>query len=105
MLHLHFFRNDFHPTALKNALVKIISFLTRHGLEGNSLEQGEEGAIFSICRPCPPLLVVVTLLFWVIVTLLSSWTPLSCHHLTLSAHFPPSLSTASGSHPRAIFPI
>ena len=56
-----FFRNDFHPTALKNALVKIISFLTRHGLEGNSLEQGEEGAIFSICRPCPPLLVVVTL--------------------------------------------
>ena len=32
-------------------LVKIICFLTRHGLDGNSLEQGEEGAISPICRP------------------------------------------------------
>ena len=54
MLQLHFSRNDFHPIALKMhwlMVVKIISFLTRHGLDGNSLEQGEEGAISSICHP------------------------------------------------------
>ena len=34
-------------------MAKIISLLTRHGLDGNSLEQGEEGAISSICRPAP----------------------------------------------------
>ena len=34
-------------------MVKTIYLLTRHGLDGNSLEQGEEGAISPICRPAP----------------------------------------------------
>ena len=111
MLQLHFSRNDFHPIALKMhwlMVVKIIFLLTRHGLDGNSLEQGEEGAISSICHPSlfpenlgsgHPLVLGGSHPF----VILDS-TLLPSYH-SFGSLAPPSLSNASGSHPRAKSPI
>ena len=43
------------PLKIYWLMVKITSLLTRHGLDGNSLEQGEEGAISLLFVALPPL--------------------------------------------------